>query len=226
MHEITVRLSPAVNTIFSTNREQAHVHVMSAFPHIVTGVVTDSQGVTRRQGPREALGIIWHHNARNRTLVVHSKEPAESPGLLGEIIGRRTALVPVPGMPYDVHVLLACQKTPPSDVPPEIREQIKNSAHGPRSYRSRKVVVPELERIAWATRKLRRIGFSAEEDPVVSSLQTCPLGKRGHAIPAVEVSAHGRVTDLDAFTPAYADGTGAGRNYGLGLIRLAEAAPR
>jgi len=192
------------------NREHAHAHVMSGLER-----VTDSEGVNC---PRSFTGTLWYLNEKERELLVQTKDPLQKPELLGALVTQHLVAAPEVGDQIGLALLCNAQYSPSPNVSSELSATIK-SVTG-KAYRSKLVIVPEEERIAWATRKLERIGFAVSPDLKVGRLQTLMLGGRNKRIPAVEITGTGTVTDAEAFKNAVIGGVGKAKNYGLGLIRI------
>nr|WP_245935280.1 type I-E CRISPR-associated protein Cas6/Cse3/CasE [Acidipropionibacterium virtanenii] len=181
--------------------------------------------------PRASMGILWHIDRHRSILTVQSDAPPAHPGLLGDLQRVHEVAIPSAGDELEIKVLLACQKTPPSQVPRALRAQLKartdgeqpGTPHAPgqgRAYRSRSVTVPEEERAAWLSHVFDRHGLWVEEKTLeVSSLRHANLGKHGRGIPAVEVTTRAIVERAPEFTHALQHGVGKGRTYGLGLLR-------
>lgn len=213
------RTSPPIRDLLVHDRNHGHVHVMSAFPRV--------PGDT----PRSSMGILWYIDEHRRILTVQSETPPTQPGLLGDIQSVDDVVLPATGDELEIRVLIACQKTPLSQVPPSLRTQLKarldGEAHGAprapgqgRAYRSRSVIVPEAERAAWVSHVFARNGLWVEEKTLeVSSLHHADLGRPGRGIPAVEVITRAIVEQVPEFTHALQSGVGKGRTYGLGLLR-------
>ncbi|GAA2094530.1 type I-E CRISPR-associated protein Cas6/Cse3/CasE [Brevibacterium salitolerans] len=218
-HLHTYLVSPPLRDLLVKDRKRGHVHVMSAFPWV------------NDDAPRAAMSILWHIDARRRLLTVQSSRAPTAPALLGDRQSVEDMKDPAAGNELELQVLIACQKTPPSQVPESLRAQLKErpEGHTPgtpmppgkgRAYRSRLVVVPEKERLTWLARTFERNGLRVAEEALdVSPLLHANLGRRGRGIPAVEVTARGTVVDVPAFTRALRTGIGKGRTYGLGLLR-------
>lgn len=215
----TYLVSPPTRDLLIRDRNRGHVHVMSAFPR-----VTDD-------APRASMEILWHIDARHGVLTVQSKIPPTQPGLLGDCQSVEELSTPTAGDELGVQVLIACQKTPPSQVPASLRAQLKARTDGKapgtprlpgegRAYRSRTIVVPEDERLTWLSRVFARSGLRVAEEALdVSPLLHANLGSRGRGIPAVEITARATVEQVPEFTHALHLGVGKGRSYGLGLLR-------
>lgn len=206
----TYMLSRPVWDLIAGNREYGHVHVLSAFrgelgPH-----------------PRSQLDLLWHI-APSLGLTVQAQGAPQWPGKLGEAQVTTTISSPSEGDVINLVVERNCQKTPPSRIPDELRMELERK--GPdgkklgKAYRSRMVVVPALERREWAAERLAAVGLQSE-DIRVGELRFARLGGRKRGIPYVEIRARARVIDATAFATALCEGTGKGRNYGLGLIRI------
>lgn len=209
LHRLVAAVSPSVRDALRENRERAHVHVMSAFGRALDG-----------ESPRSEFGVLWHLDPMTAMLTVQSTVPALSPGLLGDV--RSTSEVVAPSFGVQVSVRLFCnvQKTPPPlVVSPELGRLVKEQTG--RAYRSRLVIVPEEERQGWAICRLERAGLLADPATVtVGRVRSAQLGKRGHSIPAAELSALAVVHDSARLAEALGGGVGKGKNYGLGLLRL------
>lgn len=223
-HLIRARVSPMVRDAMLHNRDRAHVHVMSAYP------------IEAGPSPRSAMRILWHLDPRERVLTVQSDVPASAPGLLGEQTETAVVVPPEKGKSVALRLLINCQKTPPSSsIPLKLREALQQQKAAlpdedrgkpgkGLAYRSRMVIVPEDERLDWARSRLARIGIDAAPEAIrVGALTPARLGKRGHAVPAVDLAVSGTVVDADLFAEAIRSGVGKAKNYGLGLIRLTES---
>ena len=201
-------ISPIVKDAINRNRDQGHVHTLSAFPRGLGS------------SPRAAAGVLWHLDPGRNELVVQSTMPVEHPEILGAVIESHTVSSPEVGDTVKVRLSIACLKTPPSDVPVELRAELQKG----RSYRSRTIVVPEDERASWALRRLAAIGLT----PLASSLTLsrvnhAPVGGSRRGIPYVDLSVVADVQDQVRFYAAMADGIGKGRSYGLALLRVTPA---
>lgn len=176
----------------------------------------------RAASPRSDAQALWHWDASRDVLVVQAARPLRGE-ILGRVLTQEPVVTPAAGDTVQVHVDLAALKTPPADVPVEIRAIIKE--HGG-AYRSRQVIVPELDRPDWAVRRLQRIGLTAQADAlVVSGIAFADLGRRGGRIPFVSLRTTARVDDTDTVRRALLTGVGKGKNFGLGLLRIRSAAP-
>lgn len=207
-----IRTSPIVQEVIRRDRGRGHVHVLSAF----------RSGLG--QSPRSALQMLWHFTDNDGLLLVQANEPPVTPGLLGEV--EREHLQPdvSEGEEYFLRLDRSCQKTPPSSqVSAELHQRLKESipkGEG-RAYRSRLVVVPEHERPQWLSGRLAAHGFTVLDDsPSISPVKDASLGGARRSIPYVSVAARVRVDNAEAAATALREGTGKGKNYGLGLIRL------
>lgn len=198
-------ISPIVRDAIDRNRDRGHVHALSAFPRGLGS------------SPRAAAGVLWHLDTRRDELVVQSSMPIERPEILGAVIESTAVASPVLGQAVTVKVSIACLKTPPSDVPVELRADLQKG----KCYRSRPVVVPEAERAAWALRRLTGIGLEVvAESLTLSTLHHASLGGARRGIPYVDLSVEARVSDPAAFDDAMLRGIGKGRSYGLALLRV------
>jgi hypothetical protein len=187
-----------------TNRDVGHKAVMVSLP--------DDLG----PNPRQAADALWRFNAPADLLVVQSAAKVRS-DILGTLHDEREIRFPGAGERLTISVAVTCQKTPPAQVPTELRSVLKLQG----CYRSRRVVVPESERTAWFTARLARCGFVVEEGSVqLSRLLYADLGRRGGAIPYVEAVCSGLVADAALFSNVVRKGLGQGRSFGLGLIDL------
>lgn len=136
--------------------------------------------------------------------------------VLGELVEEREVVSAAPSSRWRIEVDFNCQRTPPSDVPVELRSILKQNG---RCYRSRKVIVPEADRPEWCARRLGRHGFAIDPESLqLSRVAIADLGRRGGGIPYITVTATGTVVDTEAWNNALRDGIGAGRSFGLGLI--------
>ncbi|MDF1489855.1 type I-E CRISPR-associated protein Cas6/Cse3/CasE [Tessaracoccus caeni] len=213
----TYLLSPPVLQLLARNRERGHVHVLSAYRR--------GLGAT----PRHELNLLWHIDAAAALLTVQARDAPVWPGKLGEAQKSTTVNAPAAGELVQLVVHRSCQKTPPSRTPEPLRAELERK--GPdgkkllgKAYRSRLVIVPEEERTTWAIGRLQAIGLEPLPDAVeVGKLSYAALGGRKTGIPYVEIRARARVIDPNLFADALRQGTGKGRNYGLGLIRLQPA---
>jgi len=200
-----VEVSPAVRDTLVDNRERGHVHVLSPFPRDLGDC------------PRSRADVLWHLDPPASTLVMQSSLPPERPEVLGRILESTSSESPGEGDRITVRLAINCQKTPPSNTPVELREDLKQG----KAYRSRLVIVPEEDRTSWITKRFAAIGFEVEGDSIsVGPLQTARLKGRRRGIPYVEVSATGTVRDAQVFSQRQREGLGKGKNYGLGLLRV------
>lgn len=212
-HSTTYALSPPVRGLVTRNREHGHVHVMSAYR---TGLGAN---------PRKQLDLLWHIDAAAGLLTVQANEPPVCPGKLGEIHASSTVNHPQERDVVEVIVERSCQKTPPSRTPEPLRTELERRGLDGyklgRAYRSRPVIVPEVERPAWAAGRLAAIGLEPLPETIhVGRLAFASLGGKRRGIPYVEIHAKARVVDAVEFAKAINGGTGKARNYGLGLIRV------
>lgn len=215
MHQSTTYLlSPPVLGMLVQNRESGHVHMLSAYR---TGL---------GPSPRSELNLLWHIDPAAAQLTVQACEPPVWAGKLGEEQRSTDVKAPATGDLIQLVVDRSCQKTPPSRTPEPLRTELERK--GPdgkkllgKAYRSRLVIVPEAERIAWAVGRLQAIGLEPLPDAVeLGKLTFAGLGAKKRGIPYVEIRATAQVIDATAFASALYEGTGKGRNYGLGLIRI------
>lgn len=198
------RLTPDVCREILKNRSIGHVLVMSAFR---IGVGPE---------PRASLGVLWHLDSSQRVLKVQSKERPERPELWGEQLSAGTTEIPPIGSTFSLSLSTNPQKTPPSQIPSELRETMKNG----KAYRSKMIIVPQAELTKWAQNRLRRMGFIPEpEGLALGPIQRAYLGP-GKSLPQIDLNAQGRISDASDFSAAVFEGTGKGKNYGLGLIRI------
>ncbi|MBW3085832.1 hypothetical protein KEM60_02043 [Austwickia sp. TVS 96-490-7B] len=183
---------------------------------VITKALPDDIGPS----PRAAANALWHLDEATRQLTVRSTLPLDW-SILGSAQSIDTSPTYSAGDRLHLDLSLDCQFTPPADVPPELRQVVKS---GGRCYRSRRVTVPEERRTSWLIGKLAARGFEVDAASLtMSSVLSADLGRRGGAIPYVDISCDGTVTDADAFTKAVAEGVGKGKNFGLGLVRVASA---
>ncbi|GAA3585693.1 hypothetical protein GCM10022198_06220 [Klugiella xanthotipulae] len=203
-------LSFAVSDAIQNNRRWGHSHVMAAFP--------PGLGVN----PRAQLKLLWHLDANTRLMTVQSETAAKTPELLGARVGSVAQVGAEAGAELTLRITLSCQKTPPSQVPDVLRPLLKQGPDA-KSYRSRMVIVPPVERSVWAAKRLAAIGFEATSVQL-SDVYFASLGVHGKAIPAVDLVSFGVVRDADRFAEARREGVGKGKNYGLGLIRIEASA--
>lgn len=162
--------------------------------------------------------MLWSLDPAQKQLVVQSAISPTKPALLGKIVRTEDMPTPTAGSCIEIAITIAPQKTPPANVPAELRHQVKNAGG---AYRSRLVIVPDAERPGWFIRRMERIGFRVDAESIKVSPQCrVSLGSRGRSIPAVTIRATGTVKDSDSFTSAMRNGIGKGRNYGLGLLRV------
>lgn len=209
LHRLVAVVSPYVRDVLTEDRERAHNHIMSAFPRAIGN-----------KSPRAELRILWHLNPTAARLTVQSEVPALRPGLLGDV--QSTAQVDTPHGGTELRVRLFCnaQKTPPSRVNSELHRLVRTQTG--KAYRSRLVIVPEEERVDWAVRRLERAGLLADPATVtVGRVRPARLGGRGQSIPSAELAARATVHDSAWLADAIRNGIGKGKNYGLGLLRLA-----
>lgn len=209
----TYILSPVVQQLIAQDRERGHVHIMSAYR---TGL---------GPSPREKLSLLWHINPKTGQLIIQANEAPLWPGKLGELQSSIAVQPPPEGGIVDLIVERSCQKTPPSRTPEPLRAELER--RGPdgnklsRAYRSRPVIVPESERKTWAAGRLSAIGLEPLPETIqLGKLTYASLGARKRGIPYIEIRARARVVDAGEFATALVAGTGKGRNYGLGLIRI------
>lgn len=200
-------------------------HTLVARPHLVLAMSDRQLGhriVTRAlpdgvgNDVRAKAHCLWHLEQSTGRLTVQSSMPV-NPEHLGELEGS----TPLPtfslGDWVSVEISLACQFTPPSDVPNELRKVLK--AQG-RCYRSRRVIVPADRRDDWFVRKLADHGLAVDERTLrLSGVKLAHLGRLGGAIPYLDATCSGAVSDGGAFNDAIAKGIGKGRCYGLSLLR-------
>lgn len=229
LHQLQVRVSPSIGNAMLADRDHmSHRHVLSAFP----------KGIGA--SPRAQLNVLWHLDQKKSILTVRSVVEAQHPAILGEILRTTTLVPPRRGERVHIQLLRNCQKTPVPQISAEVRhelERLKRSqreeySEAPgtprspgqgRSYRSRKVLVPEHDREAWALRCLAKCGLSvAPGDLNVGPLQYANLHGPRMGIPVVELTATSVVVDAQKFRQALAMGVGTGRSYGLALIRMTE----
>ena len=217
----TFSISPAVTRMFLESRDQAHVHILSAFPRFNSST------------PRATVGLLWALGAKTSTLTVQSIMKPSDPNLIGSLVRSRPLRLLSAGESARFQLDIACQKTPPSPVPEELRQQVKLSRaasqvqrpdlphdHKSRgSYRSKKVTVPEAERKDWLLGRLERIGLSvASEDLGTGSLQQAAISPRRGRIPYIRARFEGTVVSAERFQAAQLDGVSSGKNYGLGML--------
>lgn len=202
----TVPLTATVARLIDADRHAGHTHVMAAFP--------DGLG----KSPRHAVGALWHIDTETQRLTVRHHAHAPQRDLLGATsIPDEPLPTTQAGEKLSVSVAIACQKTPPSDVPVELRPLLKAQT----AYRSKLVTVPEAERRDWFIRRFAAIGFAVDPDSIeITPLRKANLGRQKGSIPFVEIYCTGTVSDESLFNTALASGIGKGKNYGLGLIRL------
>lgn len=185
------------------DRQVGHSAVMAALP-------TDLGSQ-----PRATSQCLWRWEHSTGVLTVQASTPINA-----SVLGRLIDETPLPdieaGSRWHIDVVLECQKTPPSDVPVELRPVLKQTG---RCYRSRKVVVPEAERPMWLQGKFSRHGFTLDPASIeLGPVAIADLGRRGGGIPYVHAVATGTPTDVGRWTSAITCGIGGGRNFGLGLI--------
>lgn len=186
--------------------------------HVGHGIISRALPDELGPNPRAKAQALWHFDELACRLTVQSAVPMEL-RLLGSVEDTREIAIYQAGQRLDLDLALSCQFTPPADVPEELRPVLKSSG---RCYRSRRVVVPEYRRSQWFARKLAARGFAvAMETLKLSTVRRADLGRRGGAIPFVDASCEGLVTDADLFNQAVGHGVGKGRSFGLGLIRVA-----
>lgn len=192
------------------DRQMVHALIMKALPDALD---TNS--------PRSDAKALWHWDPAQRLLRVQAARPFRAE-LLGEVLAQESTVDPEADATVDLRLDVAVLKTPPSQVPEEIRAVVKE--HGG-AYRSRQVIVPAEERASWAARRLERGGFvAAPETLALSDVAFADLGRRGGRIAYVSLSATARVADVEAAHRAVIDGIGKGKNFGLGLVRIRPAA--
>lgn len=196
--------------------------------------------------PRSQLKLLWRLLPKERLIWVQAAHPWESPADW-QVLGELTVPTLVAGQSYSFDVAVACQKTPPSAVPPELREAVKEhraaaqwerqqiqARAGDRSrtelpkprgsYRSKKVLVPEVERPDWFGRLLQRRGLVVDPPSLkLSEIERVPLSKRKGALPTVTASFAATAADADLANTALREGVGAGKSYGLGLLTVRNA---
>lgn len=182
------------------DRQVGHAAVMAALPRDLG------------QHPRASASCLW----RYADGALHVQASTE---VKAEVLGELRSVVEVPKVDHGDRVLVDVefniQKTPPSDVPVELRKILQSS--GP-AYRSAKVIVPAPERTAWILARFKRLGLNADEEQLmVGPVQNARLGRRGGRIPFVHVTVPGTVADPDLWNNAVDNGIGTGRNFGLGL---------
>lgn len=167
--------------------------------------------------PRAQASALWRFDEDADELLVQASCPVRA-DVLGELISESEVPTAEVGSEWRIDVEFNCQRTPPSDVPVELRPILKQAG---RCYRSRKVVVPEADRHRWCTNRLDTLGFYVTAGSLeVGPLAYADLGRRGGGIPYVRVQATGTVTDADTWNQAIRDGIGRGRSFGLGLARV------
>lgn len=167
--------------------------------------------------PRSTQNVLWWRHPDDERLYVQADCDVRG-DILGEVVGEESLRTARVGSRWRIDVDFDCQKTPPSQIPPELHEILKNG----RCYRSRKVVVPVESRREWAIARLARSGFSVDEGSLaIGPLAYADLGRRGGGIPFVRVQATGEVSDATAWSGALQRGIGKGKSFGLGLV-LAE----
>ncbi|GAB3057123.1 type I-E CRISPR-associated protein Cas6/Cse3/CasE [Sediminivirga luteola] len=202
-----------VRDLIAHNAEKGHAFVMTAF--------RDGLG----PHPRSEVKALWRLESEKAQLIVQSASAPERPELLGAVIDMSPAFVPARGDRVEVRISLSCLKTPPSDIPVELRSTLKSvpkkTGKGGRCYRSKQVLVPEEERSAWARRRLERVGLDVDyETLTISRVRYASLGGPRKGIPFVDLRAEAMVTDGAEVEKAVVSGVGRGKNYGLGLLRL------
>lgn len=209
--------------IFRRERDRAHIHLLRAFPR--------NLGPT----PRASLGLLWHLDDDADTILIQSVFPPTDPHLIGTAEKHTELELPQAGQELDFALDVACQKTPPSNVPEELRATVKSNrvtrqlldpqlrqlGHQPRgSYRSAKVTVPEEDRATWLLARLDKIGLRVEPNDVdLGALELAHISRKKGSIPYVSVTFRGKVTDTTALWKAMCTGVSAGKSYGLGLLR-------
>lgn len=213
--------------IFQHERDRAHVHLLRAFPRHL--------GPT----PRAALGLLWHLDAEANRILIQSVLPPTEPSLIGERREQTELALPQADQERGFTIDIACQKTPSSSVPEELRTTVKSNRAAQQlldpsrrhagqqpkgSYRSAKVTVPEEDRVDWLVARLERIGLRvAPENVNLSDLELARISGKKGAIPYVTATFHGTVADPTALWKAMCMGVSAGKSYGLGLLRPQQA---
>ena len=187
------------------DRQTGHSVVMKALPAGLTAPA------------RESADCLWHVDPEHGTLRIHASTDVRRDAF-GELVEESTVPDVEADQPWAVALAISCQYTPPSAVPEELRPILKQTG----CYRSRLVTVPVDQRGAWLTRRLALHGFDVDRASLtISELHKADLGRRGGVIPYVDVTASGTVRDPELFARALLKGVGKGKNFGLGLIRLA-----
>lgn len=200
--QTTVRPSPAIAAQLR-DRNVGHAVVMAVLPRDLGA------------DPRSAVDALWRYDPADGTLVVQASCPIRT-DLIGEVLVTSPEPTPEVGTRWHIDVEMNCQKTPPSQVPVELRAALKA---GGRAYRSRSVVVPEDERASWCLKRLARHGLELDPEPLqIGELRYADLGRRGGGIPFVRVRGTGTVVDSAAWTAALTRGIGRGRSFGLSLV--------
>lgn len=192
--------------------------------------------------PRQAAGLLWRLDPDNSTLWIQSDPitPLDFPGW--ELVTEYLVPLPSLGEQNSYTLAVACQKTPPSQVPPDLRAAVKaarvraqterqaiqaagreqsvDSLPAPKgSYRSKKITVPAAERREWFIARMARNGFEVDPNALMfSDLQQARLASNKGRIPFINTVFTARVTDSELARKAVVDGVGAGRSYGLSLL--------
>lgn len=186
------------------DRQRGHGLVMSVFP--------DGMG----SSPRAEAKALWRWYPHSGHLHIQAAHAFEA-HRLGAVVATHSLPVVEAGSRWRIDVEMNCEKTPPSQVPVELRPVLK--AEGG-AYRSRKVVVPLSERYEWAAKRLARYGFVVDPESLrIGDLASADLGRRGRT-PYVRVTAVGSVVDPESWSGRLVEGIGAGKSFGLGLIEM------
>lgn len=202
----TITVPPAIKKLLA-DRQAAHSVIMSSLPSKLGNE------------PRAAAKCLWALPEEN-TLLVQTTLPFRA-----DNFGTPTTTVRDPlqtGDRITAALDIACLFTPPADVPPEIRADLK-AATG-KAYRSRQLIVPEDRRRDWFIGRLLRIGFDVDPASLLlSTVSHADLGRRGGRIPYLTARFAAVIVDADAANDAIREGVGKGKNFGLGLIRPIES---
>lgn len=202
MRYTTIPPAPLASRL--TDRQFGHQLVMATLPD---GLGPDA---------RSASNALWRWDPHRGRLEVQASCPIEA-HRLGQIVDSQELPIVEARSRWYIDVEMDLQKTPPSQVPPELRARLREA--GGRAYRSRQVLVPRGERTDWCRARFARCGFDLDPSTLrIGDLTWALLGNKRGRIPYVRVTASGTVTDSEVWATRLRTGLGKGRSYGLGLV--------
>lgn len=198
----TTRIPPLLGTELASKRDWAHHRIMSLF----------EGGLGDR--PRAHAGILWHINDSHDELTIQSMIAPSNLTALGSSI--EPAVIPLAknAQILKLQVSVEATKMPVSDVPVELRAELKKSG----SYRSKRVPVPESERTSWFERRMGAAGAQLQNDLELSELKYVTFHSKPGRIPYFDAKTTITITDAEEFNKKLLQGLGRGKNYGLGLV--------